>query len=119
MFSWFINFKTIIIGIITALVGGYVIKQKITAARAESKLQDIEIKIAKTNIVVAKQVAESKAESKDIETTTEIETLKELTIAKKEALKEIDDITKIIADTQKEKVATKSRTRSADIEIEI
>jgi len=118
--GFFTSTKNIIIAVITAIIGGYVITQKIKAARAESKLQQIETKIAKTNVIVAKQVAKAKAEAKEVETSTEIEVLQTLIKDRGEALIEMDEIEKEIAETQKEKqVQVQGRTRGKAFKVEV
>ena len=101
--NFFGSTKSIVMAIFAVVVGGYVAKQKYDAYQAESKLKTIENKIAKTNVVVAKQKAKAKAEAKELETTTEVEILRELKKEEKKVLKEMDEIEKLIVKTQKAK----------------
>lgn len=117
MFAWFSTAKNAIMAIIAALVGGYVLKQKYDAYQAESKLKDIEGKIAKTNVKVAKEVAEAKAKAKDLETSTHIEVLKDLKKQEKEVLAEMDAIQEEIEKTQAEKAEVKGRKRGKSFKV--
>jgi len=57
--TFFSNTKNIIMAIVVALIGGYVVKQKYTAYKAEDKLKTLEKDIAKYNVIVAKQIAKA------------------------------------------------------------
>jgi len=104
----------------TAIVGGlYVAKQKFNAYQAESKLQDIETKIAKVNVKVAVEKAKAKAKSKKIETDTEVEILRELKVEKNKVQKEMQVIEKDIEDSLKGKIQTSGRTRGKKIKVDI
>lgn len=105
--------------IFVSLVGGYVLKQKYSAYKAESKLQDIETKIAKTKVLAAKQVAEARADSKEIEASIELDTLRELQKEKIVVLKEMDEIAKVIKETQDKTTRLQSRTRGPKVSIDI
>lgn len=117
MFAWFSTFKNAIMAIGAALVGGYVLKQKYDAYQAESKLKDIEQKIAKTNVIVAKETAKAKAKAVEIENTTHIEVLKDLKEQEKEVLKEMDAIEEEIEKSQVEKAEVKGRKRGKAFEV--
>jgi vacuolar-type H+-ATPase subunit I/STV1 len=117
--GFFSNTKNIIMAIGAALIGGYVLKQKYNAYKAEDKLKTIETKIAKANVVVAKEVAKSKAEAKEIETSSTIETLRTLKEEKKKVLEEMDEIEKVIVETQKEKEEVTGRKRGKKIKVEV
>jgi len=101
--SLFGSTKNIIIAFIAMFFGGYVLKQKYTAYKAEDELKAVETKIAKTNVIVAKKIASAKAQSKELETDTEIKVLKELKEEKTEILKKMDDIEKLIYTTETNK----------------
>ena len=111
--------KNVIFAAFAILGGLYVTKQKYNAYQAEDKLKTIENKIAKANVVVAKQTAKAKAKAKEIETTSEIETLRELKEEKKLILKEMDEMETLIENTQKEKLAVKNRKRGKKTTIEV
>ena len=117
--GFFSSTKNIIMAVGGALLFGYVATQKYKAYKAEDELKTIETKIAKTNVVVAKQKAKAKAQAKEIETTTEVEILRELKKEEKRVLKEMDIIEKEIVETQKEKVAVKGRKRGKKIKVEV
>jgi len=80
-----------------AIFGGiYIATQKYKAYKAESELKNIETKIAKTNVIVAKTKAKAKAQAIKAETDTHIETLKELKKEAKKVQKEMEVIEKDI-----------------------
>ena len=117
--GFFSSTKNIIMAIGAALIGGYVLKQKYDAYQAETKLKQIEGQIAKANVAVAKEVAKAKAEAKEVEHTTEVETLRVLKEEKKKVLKEMDEIEKTIIETQKVKEEVKGRTKGKKIKVEV
>ena len=117
--GFFGSAKNIIMAIGAALIGGYVLKQKYNAYQAESKLQSLENQIAKANVAVAKEVAKSKAQAKEVETTSTVETLRVLKEEKKKVLKEMDEVEKVIQETQKEKEEVKGRTRGKKVRIKV
>ncbi len=100
----FSNAKYYLIAIVTALIGGYVIKQKYDATKAESELKTIESKIVKTNIEITKKKAKAKAQSTKIETDIEIETLRELKIQRTKVKKEMAKIITKLEQTKNKKV---------------
>ncbi len=116
--GFFSSTKNIIMAVAAMTLSGYVVKQKYDAYQAESKLKSIENKLAKANVIVAKEVAKAKAQSLEIETTTAYEVLKELKAEKQVVLKDMDSIEQLIVDTQKEKEAVQGRTRGKEITIE-
>ena len=118
MFAWLGSAKNIIIAIITALLGGYVITQKVKAARAEAKLLKLETQIAKKNVIVAVAAAKAKANIKDLEATTEVKIIKDLQKEKKKVIKEMTEIEAQIAETQKEKAEVKGRTKGKKVLID-
>lgn len=109
--GFFSSSKNIMMAIGAAVIGGYVAKQKYDAYQAESKLKDIETKIAKTNVIVAKEKAKAKAKAVEVETSTHIEVLKELKVQEKEVLKEMDALEEVIEKTQAKKAEVKGRKR--------
>lgn len=118
--GFFSNTKNIIMAIGAALIGGYVIKQKYDAYQAETKLKQIEGQIAKANVAVAKEVAKAKAEAKEVEHSSEVETLRVLKEEKKKVLKEMDEIEKTIVETQAEKVPVEpTRKRGKKIKVDV
>jgi hypothetical protein len=106
--SFFSNTKNIIMFALGIFGVGYIATQKYKAAKAESQLQEVETKIAKTNVIVAKTKAKAKAEGKKAETDAHIEVLKELKKESKEIQKEMGiiagDIKKATKSKQKFKV---------------
>lgn len=94
--GYFSNIKNILMLIVGLFGIGYVAKLKYNASQAEAKLQQVETKIAKTNVIVAKVKAESKAQGKKAETDIHIETLKELKVQSKVIQKEMSIIAKDI-----------------------
>ena len=117
--GFFSSTKNIIMAIGATLMGGYILSQKYKAYQAESKLQSLENQIAKTNVAVAKEVAKSKAQAKEVETTSTAETLRTLKDAKKKVLTEMDEVEKVIQETQKEKEEVKGRTRGKKVRIKV
>lgn len=117
--AFFSNTKNIIMAILAMLIGGYVIKQKYTAYKAEDKLKTIENKIAKTNVAVAKQIAKAKAKSKEIEHTTEVEVLRELQSEKKKVLEEMDTIEAQIEKSKEEKTKVTGRTKGEKFKVSV
>jgi len=98
----FSNIKNIGIFLFGIIGVSYVAKQKYDAYKAESKLQDIETQIAKTNVVVAKKKAKAKAQAKEVEHDTEVQILRELKTKREETLKEMDTIQEKIETSKKE-----------------
>jgi len=90
--SFFSNTKNIILLALGVFGFGYVAVQKYKSAKAESALQQVETKIAKTNVIVAKTKAKAKAEGKKAETDIHIETLKALKKQSKDIQKEMNTI---------------------------
>ena len=117
--GFFSSTKNIIMAIGATLMGGYILSQKYKAYQAESKLQSLENQIAKANVAVAKEVAKSKAQAKEVETTSTAETLRTLKDAKKKVLTEMDEVEKVIQETQKEKEEVKGRTRGKKVRIKV
>lgn len=115
--GFFGNFKNIIMAVGAALIGGYVLKQKYNAYKAEDKLKTIEHKIAKTNVVIAKDTAKAKAKATNLEHGAEVKVLRQLKEERKKVLKEMDDIEDLIEKTQVEKKAVKGRTRGKKVTI--
>jgi len=112
--GYFSSAKAIMIGLGAIFLGGYIAKQKYNAYQAETKLQNIETKIAKTNVIVAKKKATAKAQAVKVETTTEVEILRELKKEAKVVQKEMETIEKdIVVHTQKseEKVTRKRHSK--------
>jgi predicted nucleic acid-binding Zn-ribbon protein len=107
----FSNIKNSIFALASLFFGVYVVKQKYNAYQAESKLKDIENKIAKTNVVIAKETAKAKAKAKEVETSTHLETIKEL---KKEATKVKKEMLNIEKTIEKHK---KSKSKKFTVEI--
>ena len=60
-----------------------------------------------------------KAQAKEIETTAEVEILRELKVKKKKVLKEMDEIEKTIVKTQEKKKANKSFDKGESVTFEI
>lgn len=118
--GFFSSAKNIIMSIGAVLVSAYVAKQKYNAYRAETKLKDIENKIDKANVAVVKEVAKTKAEAKEVEHSSEVETLRVLKEENKKVLKEMDKIEKTIVETQSEKVPVEpTRKRSKKIKVDV
>ena len=90
------NIKNVIMAIGSLFVIGYVGKLKYDAYKAEDKLKNIETKIAKTNVIIAKTKAKAKAQAKKAETDTHIQTLKDLKQESKNIQKEMASIEKNI-----------------------
>ena len=115
------NIKNIGIFLFGIIGVSYVAKQKYDAYKAESKLQDIETQIAKTNVIIAKKKAKAKAQAKDIENDAEIQVLKGLKSKRAETLKEMDDIQEKIETSKKEakeaKIAKRKRGKKIEIEV--
>jgi len=122
MYSYIVNFfsstKNILMAIGSALVVGYVGLMKFRAYQAESKLKDIENKIAKTNVVIAKTKAKAKAQAVKAETTAEVKVLRDLkkqsTIVKKEMENHEKEIQKKLKEKLK-KVSNSRRRRGKNI----
>ncbi len=95
------SFKNYIIAFVVALVSGYVIKQKYDALQAESKLKDIEAKIVKTNIEIIKKSAKMKSKLTEAETSSEIETLRELKVQRAKVNKEMKILVKTLESNSK------------------
>jgi len=102
----FSNIKSMFLAAFSALLGGYVLLQKYKAYKAEDNLKSIEMQIAKTNVIVAKENAKAKAETRELESSTAINTLKELKVQREETLKEMDKIEKEIQKTPRRKKFT-------------
>jgi len=115
------NIKNIGIFLIGIIGVSYVAKQKYNAYKAESKLQDIETQIAKTNVIVAKKKAQAKAQAKEVEHDTEVQILRELKSKREETLKEMDTIQEKIEASKKEaeeiKVVKRKRGKKMEIEV--
>ena len=94
--SFFSNIKNAIIALGAIFAGLYIAKQKYEKYKAQDKLKDIETKIAKTNVIIAKETAKSIAKSKKIETDTEVKVLRELNKKSKEVQQEMINIEKNI-----------------------
>ncbi len=101
--GFFGNFKNIMMAVVAAAIGGYVLKQKYDAYKAEDKLKTIENKIAKTNVIIAKDTAKAKAKSTEIEHKAEVQVLRDLKVERKKVLAEMDAIEDLIEKTQTEK----------------
>jgi len=116
--TFFSSTKNIIIAIGAALIGGYVLKLKYDSYQAKDRLKAVENKIAKANVVIATKKAKAKASAVKIETSTEVEVLRELKKESKKVQKEMQDIEK---DIHKAKASKKvvNRTRSKKINIEV
>jgi len=118
------NIKNIAMATGAIFVGLFMVKLKYDAYQAESKLKNIENKIAKTNVVVAKTKAKAKAQAKEAETTAEIEVLRELNKEKEVIQKEMEVIEKNIETHIKEKKEKKAkkvqgRTRHGKVSFEV
>jgi uncharacterized membrane protein YciS (DUF1049 family) len=122
--TWLLNIfgsiKNIAMALGAIFMGLYVAKQKYNAYKAEDKLKDIENKIAKTNVVIAKTKAKAKAQAVKAETETHIETLKELKKESKKVQKEMEVIEKDIqkkVDVKKSKKVTRNRKGKISIDV--
>jgi len=112
------NIKNAIILVLGLFGFGYIAVQRYKSAKTESKLKNIENKIAKTNIIVAK------AKAREAETTTEIEVLRELNKKREVIQKEMEVIEKNIEAHIKEEKEKKGkqvqgRTRHNKVSFEI
>jgi len=87
MFSIFSNIKNVIMLLLGVFGVGYIAVQKYKAASATDKLNNIQKKIAKTNVIIAKKEAIAKAQGLKAETESHIAVLKDLN-------KQSDDIKK-------------------------
>jgi predicted nucleic acid-binding Zn-ribbon protein len=96
LLNLFGNIKNIFLALGGLTIGIWAVKQKYNAYQAESKLKNIENKIAKTNVVIAKTKAKAKAQAVKAETDTHVETLKELKKEAKKVQKEMEVIEKDI-----------------------
>ena len=117
--GFFSSTTNILMAIGSAIVVGYVGKLKYDSYRAEDKLKNIETKIAKTNVVVAKTKAKAKAKAVKAETTAEVAVLRELKVQAKKAQKEMEVIEKTIETTLKDKVQKKVLRSRKKIRIEV
>ena len=117
--SYFSGTKAVVMAIGALLIGGYIGKQKYDAYKAEKELEVIETKIAKTNVVIAKTKAESKAKAVKAETDVELEILRELKKESKKVQKEMQNIQKNIEVAKKEKGTKVTRTQKKKIKIEV
>jgi hypothetical protein len=97
----FINIKTIFIGIIGALIAGYVVSENIKRKRAEAKLIDIQNKVLKTQVDIIKTEAKIATETKYIEIESHKQILDQLEANKELAKLELDKITSQMTDTAK------------------
>jgi uncharacterized membrane protein YraQ (UPF0718 family) len=91
--SWFTNAKVVIIGIIGAIVAGYLISENIKRKSAEAKVIKIQNDINQANINAIKTNAKVASETKDLEMAHHIETITQLKQNKVDAEKELSDIT--------------------------
>ena len=82
---------------------GYVAKLKYNANKAEEKLKDIELEIAKTDVQVTKKVAEAEAKSIEIQTKAKQKILEDLIKKKEEIKNEMIEIRKKINQYEKKK----------------
>jgi len=103
------NIKNIAMALGSIFLGAYVVKQKYNAYQAESKLKNIENKIAKTNVQVAKTKAKAKAQAIKAETTAEVEVLRELKKESKKVQKEMQVIEKKIKQAEAQKTTTRAK----------
>jgi hypothetical protein len=109
--GFFSNTKNILMLILGLFGVGYIGVQKYKAAKAETALKQVETKIAKTNVIVAKTKAKAKAEGKKAETSSHIETLKALKKQSKEIQKEMGEIAKNIKNAKDAKQNTKQKKK--------
>lgn len=122
LFSIFGNAKNFIVIIMGLFGATYIAKQKYSAYKAEKKLGNIEKKIAKTNVVIAKKKAEAKAASVKAETDTEIGILKGLKNDSENVQNEMQNIQKNIKTAELKEPVPVSKTRhrtSKKITIEV
>jgi Tfp pilus assembly protein FimT len=91
--SWFTNAKVVIVGIIGAIVAGYLISENIKRKSAEAKVIKIQNDINLAHIQAIKTNAKIASETKDLEMGQHIETIQQLKQNKVEAEKELSAIT--------------------------
>ncbi len=90
---WFSNAKAIGIGIVGAVVAGYVIKENIQRKQAEAKVVKIQNDINQAHIQAIKTNAKIASDTKDIEMAHHVETIQQLKQNKVEAEQELNTIT--------------------------
>ena len=89
--TFFTNTKNILMSIGTVLIGGYVLKQKYATKKAKRDLKDLKQDIDKTNVVIAKENAKAKEKAKDLEHSTEVDSLLELNKIKEKVQEELQE----------------------------
>lgn len=117
--SFFGSAKNIIITILTLFIGGYVAKAKYDEHVAEEELEDLQNGIDKANVEITKEQAEAEAKAKELETSTEIDTLREIVKEKEKVDAEMTEIEKVIDESGKDKTEVTDRKRGEKFKIEI
>jgi len=117
--GFFSNTKNILMFALGLFGFGYVAVQKYKSAKAETALKQVETKIAKTNVIVAKTKAKARAEGKKAETSSHIETLKALKAQSKDIQKEMNTIAINIKKAKAKPVEKKTYKKSKKFTVEV
>lgn len=93
LMPYFTNIKVVIMGIIGALIAGYVISENIKRKSAEAKVIKIQNDINQAHIQAIKTNAKIASDTKDLEMDHHVATIEQLKKNKVEAEKELNTIT--------------------------